>query len=87
MVKKLNGFLLTRKLNQKCLAKVRSFNSAKVRHLHDNAKPTIRDIDRDHVILYCGNNDLNSDRTPSQMAREITGPALSLTRIKFQFHY
>ena len=38
MVKKLNGFLLTRKLNHKCLVKVRPFNSPKVRCMHDHAK-------------------------------------------------
>ena len=40
MVKKLNGFLLTRKLTHKCLVKVRSFNSAKVRCMHDHANFT-----------------------------------------------
>ena len=39
-VKKLNNFLLTRKLNHKCLIKVRPFNSAWVRGMHDYAKPT-----------------------------------------------
>ena len=41
LVKKLNGFLLTRKLNHKCLVKVGPFNSAKVRCMHDHAKPAI----------------------------------------------
>ena len=36
MVRKLNRFLLTRKLNHKCLVKVRPFSSAKVRHMHDH---------------------------------------------------
>ena len=63
MVKKLNGFLLTEKLNHKCLVKVRPFNSAKVRYIHDHAKPAVRDFDPDHIILHCGTNDLNSDRT------------------------
>ena len=40
-VEKLNGFLLTQKLNHKCLVKVRTFNSAKVRCIHDHAKPTV----------------------------------------------
>ena len=35
MVKKINGFLLTQKLNHKCLVKVQPFNSAKVRCMHD----------------------------------------------------
>ena len=78
MVKNLNGFLLTRKLNHKCLVKVRPFNSAKVRCMHDHAKPTVRDFDPDHIILHCGTNDLNSDRTSSQIAKEIIDLALSL---------
>ena len=78
MVKKLNGFLLTRKLKHKCLVKVRPFDSAKVRCMYDNAKPTVRDFDPDHIILHCGTNDLYSDRTSGQIAREIIDRALSL---------
>ena len=78
MVKKLNGFLLTRRLDHKCLVKVRPFNSAKVRCKHDHVKPTVRDFDRDHIILHCETNDLNSDRTSSQFAREIIDLAISL---------
>ena len=78
MVKKLNGFLLTRKLNPKCLVKVRPFNSTKVRCMHHHAKPTVRDFDPNHTILHCGTNDLNSDRTSSQIAKEIIDLALSL---------
>ena len=78
MVKNLKGFLLTRKLNDKCLVKVRPFNSAKVRCTHDHAKPTVRDFDPNHIILHCGTNNPNSDRTSSQIAREIIDPALSL---------
>ena len=78
MVEKLNGFLLTRKLNHKCLVKIRPFNSAKVRCIHDHAKPTVRDFDPDRIILHCGTNDLNSDRTYSQIAKEIIDLALSL---------
>ena len=78
MVKKLNGFLLTRKLNHKCLVKVRPFNSAKVRCMHDHVKPTVRDFDPDHIILHRGTNDLNSVRTSSQIAREVIDLANSL---------
>ena len=35
MVKKLNGFLLTRKLKHKCLVNIRPFSSAKARCRHD----------------------------------------------------
>ena len=50
MVMKLNGFLFTRKLNHKCLVKVRPFSSAKVRRMHDHVKPTVRDFNPDHII-------------------------------------
>ena len=74
----INFFLLTRKLNHKCLVKVRPFISARVRWIHNHAKPTIPDFDPDRIILYCGTNDLNSNRTSSQIAIEIIDLALSL---------
>ena len=45
--------------------------------MHDHAKPTFRNINQDHIILHSGTNDLNPERTPSQIAREILNPALS----------
>ena len=77
MAKKLNGFLLTRKLNHKCLVKVRPCNLGKVRCMHDHMKPAIQDFGSDHILLHCGINDLNSNRTSSQIAREIIDLALS----------
>ena len=78
ILKKLNGFLLTRKLNNKCLVKVRPFSSAKFRCMHDHMKPTVRDFNPDHIILHCGSNDLNSERTASQFARSFTELVLLL---------
>ena len=46
--------------------------------MRDHAKPTVRDFDPDHIILHCGTNDLNSDRTSSQIAIEFIDLALSL---------
>ena len=46
--------------------------------MQDHAKLTVRDFDPDHIILDCGTNGPNSDRTSSQIAREIIDPALSL---------
>ena len=71
MVKKLNGFLLTRKHKHKCLFTVRPFSLAKVRCLDDHVKPTLRLFNLDHIIPPCGTNDLNSEQTPSQIARSI----------------
>ena len=78
MVKKLNGFLLTRKLNHKCLVKVRPFSSAKVRCRHGHVKSSVRDFNTDHIILHCGTNDVSSERTVSQIARSIVELALTL---------
>ena len=87
MVKKLNSFLLKQKLNHKCLVKVRPFNSAKMRCMHDHAKPTVRDFDPDHIILHCETNNLNSNRTSSQIAREIIGLSLSLKSDKSKISF
>ena len=78
MLKKLNGFLLTRKLNHKCLVKVRPFSSAKVRCMQDHVKPSVGDFNPDLIILHCGTNDLSSERTASQIARSIIELALTL---------
>ena len=52
--------------------------------MHNHAKPTVRDFDTDYTILHCGTNDLNSDRTSSQIAREIIDlpPSLNSDKIK-----
>ena len=42
------------------------------------SEPTVRDFDRDHIILHSGTNDENYDRTSSQIAKEIINLALSL---------
>ena len=72
MVKKLNWYLLTKRVRHKFFAKVRPFSSAKVRCMNDHVKPTIRDDKPDHAILYTGANDLHSEKTASQIARSIT---------------
>ena len=78
MVKKLNGFSLRRKLNHKCLVKVRPFSSEKVRCMHDHLKLTVRDLFQTILFLQCVTNDLSSERKASQIARSITGLWFSL---------
>ena len=53
MVKKVNGFHLTKHIKHKYLVKVRSFSSAKTRCMHDHVKPTMRDFNPEHVIIHC----------------------------------
>ena len=44
MVKKLNGYLYTKKVKHKGIVKVQPFTTAKVSYMQDHVKPTIRDI-------------------------------------------
>ena len=78
MVKKVDGFHLTKHIKHKYLVKVKSFSSAKTRCMHDHVKPTMRDFNSEHVIIHVGTNDLNSDKTASQISKSIAELALSL---------
>ena len=78
MVKKVNGFYLTKDIKHKFLVKVRSFSSAKTRCMYDHAKPTIREVNPEHIILHVGTNDLNSEKTASQISNSIIDLANSL---------
>ena len=46
--------------------------------MHDHVKPTMRDFNPERVILHVGTNDLNSDKTASQIANSIVQLALPL---------
>ena len=81
MVKKVNGFYLTKDIKHKFLVKVRSFSSAKTRCMYDHAKPTIREVNPEHIILHVGTNDLNSEKTASQISNSIIDLANSLKNI------
>ena len=78
MVKKVNGFYLTKAFKHKFLVKVRSFSSAKTRCMYDHAKPTIREVNPEHIILHVGTNDLNSEKTASQISNSTIDLANSL---------
>ena len=78
MVKKVNGFYLTRNIKHKFLVKVRLFGSAKTRCMYDHAKPTIRELNPEHIILHVGTNDLDTEKTTSQISKSILDLASSL---------
>ena len=75
MIKKLNGYFITKKVRQKYFIKVRSFSEAKVGCIVDHVKPTLRDDKSDHIILCTGTNDLH---TESQIAESIMDLTTSL---------
>ena len=65
MVKKLNGYLLTKKIRREHLVKVRSFSGAKISCMTDHVKPTLEDINPNHIVLRAGTNDLRTENTAS----------------------
>ena len=88
MVKKLNGYLLTKKVRHKFLVKVRPFSGAKVSCMVDHVKRIIRDFKPYHVILHTGTNDLRSEKTPNQIARSVTELAMAdLTEMEMVVEY
>ena len=78
MIKKFNGYFLTRKVRHKYLIKVRSFSGAKVSCMVDHVKPTLRDDKPDHIILHVATNDLRTEKTASQIAKSIMDLTTSL---------
>ena len=78
MFKKVNDFYLTKNIKHKFLVKVRPFRSAKTICLYDHAKPTIRELNPEHIILQVGTNDLNSAKASSQISKSILDLANSL---------
>ena len=80
MVKKLNGYLLTKKVKHKGIVKVRPFTTAKVSCMQDHVKPTIRDINPPQTILHGGANDLKTEQTASQIAKSIIDLSISLKK-------
>ena len=78
MMKKLNGYLLTKKIKHKVVVKVRTFTTAKVSCMQDHVKSTIRDINPQQIILHVGTNDLKTERTASQIAESMIDLTISL---------
>ena len=64
MVKHIEGWKLTKKIDKNHKIYVRSFPGAKVKCMKDYVKPCIRESDPDHVILHVGTNEPNSELLP-----------------------
>ena len=45
--------------------------SNKTRCMYDQAKPTVRELNPDHINPYVGTNDLNTEKTASQISKSI----------------
>ena len=81
MVKQLNGWEMSKKLNANCKVFVKTFSGAKRTCMHDYVKPSVRNS-LDHFILHVGTNDLSSDKSPEEIARSITDLATSIKNEK-----
>ena len=78
MVKKVNGFYLTKNIKHKFLCKVRPFSSAKNRSMYDYEKSTIRELNPKHITSHVATNDPNTEKTASQISSSILDLANSL---------
>ena len=76
MVKRLNGWEVSKKLNANCKVFVKTFSGVKT-CMHDYVKPLVRSIP-DHFILQVGTIDLSSSRSPEEIARSIIDLATSI---------
>ena len=77
-VKNINGYLITIKLWNKKLIRVRLFSGAKVICMYDHVKPTIREFDPNHIILHVGKNEIKSRKTAGHISKPFNDLQLSL---------
>ena len=77
MIKHVNGWEISRKLQGNCKVYVKHFSGAKTRCMKDYIKPS-QSENSDHYILHVGTNDLCLDRSPELIAKFIIDLALTL---------
>ena len=80
MIKKIDGYLLTKSINHKFVVKVRPFTTAKTTDLYDHLKPTLRDSNPGLSIIHIGTNDLPLNKTSNEIAEEIVNLAEPLKK-------
>ena len=78
MVKHIQGWDISSKLQNKHKVYVRSFSSAKVKSMKDYSKPCIKEDKPDHLMLHVGTNDLASGNTAERIAKSIADLAKGL---------
>ena len=78
IVKNVNGYLLTKKLRNRELIKVRSLSEAKINCMYDHVKPSSREFYPYHLMLHVRTNELKSSKTTSQISKLFIDLALSL---------
>ena len=77
MIKHVNGWEISGKLQGNCKVYVKHFSGAKTKCMKDYIKPSQRE-NSDHYILHVGTNDLCLDRSQELIAKSIIDLALTL---------
>ena len=70
MVKHINGWEISKRLQSDCKVYVKQFSGAKTKCMKDYMNPSLRE-NCDHFILHVGTNDLNPKRSPELITKSI----------------
>ena len=77
MVKHINGWEISKRLQSDCKVYVKQFSGARTKCMKDYTKPSLRE-NPDHFILHVGTNDFNTERSPELTAKSIVDLATTL---------
>ena len=78
MIKKIDGYLLTKSINHKFLVKVGPFRTAKTIDIYDHLKPTLKDFNPGFFIIHVCTNNLPLNKTSNETAEKIVNLAESV---------
>ena len=84
IVKHIQGWEITKKLDSKQKVYVRQFSGSKVTCMKYCVKPSIRENNPDLIIFHVGTNDVHSDKTPQVIAQSIVDLEKSVTNDNLQ---
>ena len=71
IVKHIQGWEITKKLDNKQKVYVRQFSGSKVSCMKDYVKPSILENNPDNILFHVGTNDVPSDKTPQVIAQSV----------------
>ena len=69
MVKHVEGWILSKNVDRKHKVYVKRFPSAKVKCVKDYIKSYMKENNSDHVIIYVGTNELDSEKQHEMIAK------------------
>ena len=84
IVKHIQGWEITKKLDNKQKVYMRQFSGSKVSCMKDYVKPSIRENNPDHIIFHVGPNDVLSEKNPQAIAQSMVDLAKSVTNDNLQ---